>query len=242
MKMITAVANELRAKPVRSFIGRTGGPRAVRAGLLAGGLVLAVGLEVATYPRWRNWCLTWGAADNEASRALPGDELLPDPAIVSTRAVRVAAPPSAIWPWLVQMGTGRGGAYTYDWIENLFGLGMHSADRILPQFQGLKIGDAQRLGTAGPVLRVAILDPERSLVFRSDDGNWVWAFSLAPTSADTRLISRNRIATPGASRLTRLLYTYIMEPGSLIMERKMLLGIKERAERLAGDSGGPTSR
>jgi hypothetical protein len=200
---------------------------------VAAGLALVAGLEVVTYPRWRRWCLTWGAWEDEAARGLPGDELLPDPAILSTRAVLVTAPAAAIWPWLVQMGPGRGGAYTYDWIENLLGLGMHSADRIVPEFQDLKVGDAQRLGTRGPVLRVAILDPERSLVFRSDDGNWIWAFCLAPAGASTRLISRNRIATPGASRLTRALNTYVMEPGSLIMERKMLLGIKERAERLA---------
>lgn len=92
----------------------------------------------------------------------------------STCAVCVAAPPGATWPWLVQMGPGRGGAYTYDWIENLFGLGMHSADEILPQFQDLKVGDAQLLGTRGPVLRVAVLEPERPMVLRSDDGNWVW--------------------------------------------------------------------
>jgi hypothetical protein len=159
--------------------------------------------------------------------------LLPDAGIVSTRAVHVNAPPSAIWPWLVQMGPGRGGAYTYDWIENLMGLGMHSADRILPEYQMLAVGDAQRLGARGPVLRVAELEPERTLVFRSDDGNWVWAFSLVPDNTGTRLISRNRIATGDASRLGQALNTYAMEPGSLIMERKMLLGIKDRAERLA---------
>ena len=108
-------------------------PRAARrAAIAAGGLLLAAGLEVITYPRWRAWCLTWGATPGEAAGALPGDELLPEPGIVSTRAIRVDAPPSAIWPWLVQMGPGRGGAYTYDWIENLFGLGMHSADEVLP--------------------------------------------------------------------------------------------------------------
>jgi hypothetical protein len=159
--------------------------------------------------------------------------LLPDAGIVSTRAVKVEAPPSAIWPWLVQMGPGRGGAYTYDWIENLMGLGMHSADRILPEYQELAVGDAQRLGARGPVLRVAELEPGQTLVFRSDDGNWVWAFSLVPDTAGTRLISRNRIATGDASRLAQALNTYAMEPGSLIMERKMLLGIKDRAERLA---------
>jgi hypothetical protein len=75
------------------------------------------------------------------------------------------------------------------------------------------------------------------MVLRSDDGNWVWAFSLIPAGQSTRLISRNRIATPGVSRLMRAFFSYAMEPGSLIMERKMLLGIKQRAERLAQGSG-----
>ena len=198
---------------------------------VAGGLALAAGLHAAAYPAWRRWCLTWGATREEAASPMPGDDLLADPAGVSTRAVSVAAAPSAIWPWLVQMGPGRGGAYTYDWIENLFGLGMHSADEILPEFQDLKAGDAQRLGTNGPVLRVAALDHEHSLVFRSDDGNWVWAFELVPAGKVTRLISRNRIAAPGTTVLSRALNTYLMEPGSLVMERKMLLGIKRRAER-----------
>jgi hypothetical protein len=131
------------------------------------------------------------------------------------------------------MGPGRGGAYTYDWIENLFGLGMHSADEILPQYQDLQMGDARRLGQRGPLLRVAVLEPERSLVLRSDDGNWVWAFSLVPEATGTRLISRNRIATPGAALHVRVFNLLVMEPGSLIMERKMLLGIKQRAENLA---------
>ncbi len=212
----------------------------VRGGLVTlGAVTLAAAFEVGTYRAWRSWCLSWGATESEAARDLPGDGLLTDAGIVSTRAVHVGAPPSTIWPWLVQMGPGRGGAYTYDWIENLMGLGMHSADRILPEYQKLAVGDAQRLGERGPVLRVAKLEPERSLVFRSDDGNWVWAFSLAPDNTGTRLISRNRIATGDASRLARVLNTYAMEPGSLIMERKMLLGIKNRAERLAHPPGSP---
>jgi hypothetical protein len=193
------------------------------------GLAAAAALEVATYPLWRRWCLTWGATDDEADRSLPGDDLLAKPAIVTTRAVLVDAKPGAIWPWLVQMGPGRGGVYTYDWIENLFGMGVHSTDAILPEFQDLKAGDAQQLGAN--VLRVAVLEPEKSLVLRSDDGNWVWAFALVPAASGTRLISRNRILAPGAPAMTRLLYEYVMEPGSLVMERKMLLGIKQRAER-----------
>jgi hypothetical protein len=129
------------------------------------------------------------------------------------------------------MGSGRGGVYTYDWIENLFGMGVRSVDTILPEFQDLKVGDTQRLGDRGAVLRVAVLEPEKSLVLRSEDGNWVWAFVLVPAATGTRMISRNRILAPGAPAMTRMLYEYVMEPGSLVMERKMLLGIKQRAER-----------
>ena len=131
------------------------------------------------------------------------------------------------------MGSGRGGAYTYDWIENLFGLGMHSADEILPQFQDVKVGDELQLGPNRPKLRVEVLDPERVFTVRFEDGAWVWIFALFPDDGATRLLSRNRIATPGASALTRLFNLLFMEPGSLVMERKMLLGIKERAERVS---------
>lgn len=194
--------------------------------------VLASGVFLKTYPRWRSWCLSWGASEHEVASALPGDELMAHPDVVSTRAISVSAPPNSIWPWLVQLGPGRGDVYTYDWIENLLGLNIHSADQILPEFQGLAAGDAQTLGNKGPVMRVAIKESNQCLVLRSDDGNWVWAFVLMPDGDLTRLISRNRIATPDASRLSRLLTTYVMEPGSLIMERKMLIGIKQRAEFL----------
>jgi hypothetical protein len=202
-----------------------------RSALAAVGVAaVAAAIEDATYPLWRQWCLTWGATRAEAAGPVPGDDLLAHPTVVTTRAIGIDAPPEAIWPWLVQLGPGRGGVYTYDWIENLFGLGVHSTDQILPQFQDLTAGDAQQLGAKGPVLRVAILDPERALVFQSDDGHWVWAFELVPDGKGTRLISRNRIAWPAARALAKALNTYVMEPGSLVMERKMLLGIKRRAE------------
>jgi hypothetical protein len=166
----------------------------------------------------------------EVDSALPGDDLLVDTDVITTRAVSIDAPPEAVWPWLAQMGPGRGGLYTYDWIENLLGLHVRSVDVILPQFLDVKVGDAQTLGKSGPTLRVAICEESRALVLRSDDGNWVWAFILQPEGAGTRLLSRNRIATPGASNLMRWFFHYVMEPGSLVMERKMLLGIKYRAE------------
>ena len=139
------------------------------------------------------------------------------------------------------MTSGQGGAYTYDWIENLFGLGMHSADKILPQYQDLAVGDNFRLGTRGPVLGVAVLDAPHAMVVCSDDGNWVWAFCLRAEGSTTRLISRNRISVPDASKITQAVNRYLMEPGSLIMERKMLNGIKDRAERLAASSRGGSS-
>jgi hypothetical protein len=203
---------------------------------LAIGTGVTAALGPLSYPLFfRRRCLTWGARDDEVARKLPGDELLPDAGLVSTRAVTIDAPPDAIWPWLVQMGSGRGGAYTYDWIENLLGLDMHSADEILPRYQDLKAGDELPLGPGRPVMRVEVLDPARTLTLRYADGNWVWIFALVPEDGATRLISRNRIATAGMPPVPRLFCTLFMEPGSLVMERKMLLGIKRRAEGLAGE-------
>jgi len=204
-----------------------------RAAAAAGGVTLAAGLGALAYPLFfRRWCLTWGARPDEALRKLPGDELLADAGVVSTRAITIAAPPAAIWPWLVQMGSGRGGVYTYDWIENLFGLNMHSTRQILPQFQDVMVGDEFPLGPGRPAMRVVICDPERTFTIRFADGNWVWIFALFAEDGQTRLISRNRIAATGA-RPARLFSMLVMEPGSLVMERKMLLGIKQRAEDLA---------
>ena len=125
----------------------------MRRGLIktiAGSALAAAGSGIAYPLFFRRRCLTWGATPEEVSGKLPGDELLPGAGLVSTRAVTIDAPPGAVWPWLVQMGSGRGGAYTYDWIENLFGLHMHSARQILPQFQDLKVGDELPMGPGRP--------------------------------------------------------------------------------------------
>ena len=182
----------------------------------------------------RERVLTWGATTDEAARPLPGDELLLSADIVATRAIEIDAPASAIWPWLVQMGPGRAGAYTYDWIENLFGLNMHSADRIVAEWQQLEVGDVLRSRDDRPGMRVELLEPERVLSNRSEAGDWVWTFVLAPCNGSTRLISRNRIAMKGAAAGQRL-GMLVMEPGSLVMERKMLRSIKQRAEQLGAE-------
>ena len=116
------------------------------------GVVALAASALAMEPLYRRYLrspvLTWGATAEETSRRLPGDDLLEPADIVATRAISIDAPASAIWRWLVQMGPGRAGAYTYDWIENLFCLNMHSSDRIVPEWQHLEVGDrvAQRGG------------------------------------------------------------------------------------------------
>jgi hypothetical protein len=194
----------------------------------AGGLVGLYALFL------RNRILTWGASEIEVRSPVPGDDLLEEADGVSTRAISIAAPPGAVWPWLAQMGPSpRGGAYTYDWIENLLGLNMHSTDRVLREFQNPSVGDAISFGSN--VMRLEIVDPPRAIVWRSLDGNWVWSFQLEATPAGTRLLSRNRFRVPTLMGRIAMLP---VEPGSLIMERKMLLGIRDRAERLAASDGG----
>jgi hypothetical protein len=122
----------------------------------------------------------------------------------------------------------RGGAYTYDWIENLLGLNMHSVDRGLDEFQHPQVGGVIELGSNRMLLER--VDRERVLAWRSQDGNWAWTCVLRGDDGSTRLISRNRFRLP---TLAAHLGMLPMEPASLVMERRMLAGIKRRAERLA---------
>jgi hypothetical protein len=196
-------------------------------------LLLSAGLGVLGYARVRQPILTWGATHAEAAGSLPGDELLPSADGVSTRAIDIDAPPADVWPWLAQMGPApRGGAYTYDWIENLLGLNMHSVDRVLPAFQHPQVGDTIELGSNR--MRLELVEPRHALAWRSEDGNWAWTFVLVGRGGTTRLISRNRFRLPSlAARITML----PMEPGSLVMERRMLTEIKRLSEGLAGQAG-----
>jgi hypothetical protein len=197
--------------------------------------VRAAGFCALYYALLRRPVLTWGATKGEAASRLAGDELLERADGVSTRVIEIDAPAAAGWPWLAQMGPSpRGGAYTYDWIENLLGLNMHSADRVLPGFQHPGVAEAISFGSNR--MRLTRVEPEHVLVWRSEDGNWVWAFVLEEHDGRTRLISRNRFRLPTlAARIGML----PMEPASLVMERKMLGGIKQRAERLVSQRPEP---
>lgn len=204
--------------------------------LRRGGITLiSIGAATIVYQRLlRRLVLNRGATDDEAHASLPGDELLERPDGVATRAITIQAPAAAVWPWIVQMGPApRGGAYTYDWIENLLKLGMHSVDRVLPEYQHPQVGDM--IGYGNNRMRYERVEPERLLATRTEDGNWVWNFILSEQDGNTRLISRNRFRLPSVTAKIGMLP---MEPGSLVMERKMLRGIKQRAENLAAQQGG----
>jgi hypothetical protein len=202
-------------------------------------LVVILTLAVLYWFPIRRWMSRWGAARSDWSRVMVGDGLLADPTYAGTMAVTVDAAPEDIWPWLVQIGYQRGGLYSYDWLDRLFGyLDRPSATRILPEFQDLAVGDEIPLGR-GPSWPVALVEPGRALVLdmRNMGGfDWVWQFGLYTVDEKrTRLLSRSRVRTNTA--LARLL-TYAIEPAGFLMTRRMLLGVKERAEALrAGRSG-----
>jgi hypothetical protein len=162
------------------------------------GFVAALG---ALYPLLRRPILTWGATSDEAASRLPGDELLEEADGVSTRAIAIDAPAASVWPWLAQMGPSpRGGAYTYDWIENLLGLDMHSVDHILPEFQHPEVGDT--LGLGSNRMRLELVEPGHVLAWRSEDGNWVWTFVLEEHDGTTRLI-REGVGTDQCFKASR---------------------------------------
>jgi hypothetical protein len=191
--------------------------------------------------------LDWGATPEERTATLPGDDIVIAPRNVWTRAVTIAVPPAAVWPWLVQMGQGRGGLYSYDWLENLLGCDIHSVDRIIPALQYLAVGDPIRLVREGYpadlVLAVAAILPEQALVLAAPGTRaealaagfayMSWAFVLRPTpDGGTRFIVRTR-ADFAPTFAGRLVNQVMLEPIQFIMERKMMQGIKARAEKLA---------
>jgi hypothetical protein len=163
---------------------------------------------------------------------MTGDAVIFHPTHVETQAVTVDAPASDIWPWLVQIGSRRGGLYSYDWLDRLFGfLERPSASRILPEFQQLAVGD--RIEWGREYLTVAGFEPNRALVlsYNGHGMQWVWQFGLYPLDARrTRLVSRGVERTPNTP--TFWLFMRVMEPASFVMTSKMLLNVKNRAERL----------
>jgi hypothetical protein len=199
-------------------------------GVLAGLAVLVVIAIAALMP----WMDRWGATSEEIHSAFPGDELVSSPRYVYNRVVTINATPDEIYPWLVQMGAERGGMYTYSWFEtNILRCELINADRLHEEWQGLKVGDKVKMcpGDWGPpAYEVALLESNHAIVLgHQENGKWsdVWQFILVPQAdGTTRLVARGRDTKTGT------LWDMI-RPGQFIMERGMLLGIRERAEGMA---------
>lgn len=214
------------------------GPGSVAAGLAAvalGGLV------------WRRmidpWQRQWGATTAEARSPLPGDERVAEPAEQTTRAITIDAPPEAVWRWIVQLGADRGGFYSYERLENLFGLDIHNSDRIVAEWQERAVGDlvlADAAGTGGwyvvevvpgEALVLAVGDLEAGRPVRRDEAlrwEFQWTFALRPApDGRTRLLVRERVGFG-----SRLAETAMAPVGlvSFVMTQKMLRGIRRRAE------------
>jgi hypothetical protein len=183
------------------------------------------------------WHLRWGATASEARMPLTGDEIVPRPRMRSTRAITIRAPASDVWPWIVQIGQGRGGLYSYDWLENLVGCDIHSADRIMPEHQHLAVGDRVRMGPEGyPFYIVQEIEPEQTLLLQAGDpgtgglgpGSWV-LFLQEQEDGATRLISRQR-SDYEPTLINHIMWRGFVEPISFVMEQRTLRSLRQRAE------------
>ncbi|MGV3720137.1 MAG: hypothetical protein ACO1SX_04430 [Actinomycetota bacterium] len=211
----------------------------MKKGMLLG---LLGGAAVAVYAgAVRPWHLRWGATDEEVCMSFPGeDPESPRSSVSATHAITIEAPVAEVWSWLVQIGQDRGGFYSYSWVENLMGCQLRNADRIVPEWQSLKVGDSVRLHPQAPPLPVTYLEPGRALVLA---GGWGFLLrELGPRA--TRLIARGWGGGIPDFRNPVLHFLYwrvLFEPTHFVMERKMLLGIKQRAEAAAAVRMLPTA-
>ncbi|MDQ6615655.1 MAG: SRPBCC family protein [Actinomycetota bacterium] len=207
--------------------------------LTAGAVVVAA----ATQGRAR-W-LRWGATTDELRDALPGDDLIVDAHLVATRAITIDCGPEAVWPWIAQLGQGRGGWYSYDFLENIVGCDIHSADRIVAAWQDVRVDDEVHLAPQAALL-VAVVKPPRALVLRGSVpvGNtapfdFSWAFAVRDGAhGTTRLVVRERY------RYQRWWAALLVEPTeiiSFVMSQKMLRSIRDRAERSVPGLEAPAS-
>lgn len=205
------------------------------AGRWVGPGAATVGGAAVVYALLHKPMLGWGATSAELTNPMTGDDLVPHAELVVTRAITIAATPEQVWPWVVQVGIGRAGGYTYDWLERLAGLHVTSADRIIEELQNLEVGDVIPLDNDGTGLRVVLLEPAHVLATRNDEGTWSWTWTLEPLLDRTRLVSRTRMTF--TSLANRVGTQVLMLPASLVMERKMLLGLRDRAEGNARQAG-----
>lgn len=197
----------------------------------------AIGIVAMYRAHVRPWLCSWGATDFEVTAQLPGDELVPHNVPRTTRAVTIAAPIDAVWPWLVQIGEDRAGFYSYSWLERAVGATIHNADIIHPDWQGLRVGDtvwlARRYGDVGRQV-VAAMAPGSYLALVStgdftrlqqgETADGAWTFHLRRSGSSTRLLARGSGGAVGHA---------LFDIPHFVMEQKMLRGIRDRAQRKA---------
>lgn len=190
----------------------------------------------------------WGIDEGTAARAYPGDDLVPAPSWSWTHGVEIDAPPEAVWPWVAQIGQGKAGFYSYQFLENLAGCDVQNAEQVHAKWQTIAVGDPLRLHPTAPPLTVKAVAPGRWFVVAGlppagsqpgEEPRASWLFFIEPLEAGrTRFISRFRQAT-GAGWKAHLAYgPTLIEPIGFMMDRRMLLGVKERAERATTPPGG----
>jgi len=189
-----------------------------------------------TAPLYRRRHLRWGSTDAEVAAAMPGDSLLPDAQFVATRSITIDAAPAAVWPWLVQVGCGRAGWYSNDLLDNL---ARPSATTILPDLQRLEVGQwipmsPSATPTDKTAFRVDSYDIGSWMLWAKPDSTWAWR--LTPTtSGGTRLTTRVHAIYDWSHPLTAVLGVVLLEFGDFAMMRRMLRGIKTRAESVGLD-------
>jgi hypothetical protein len=227
----------LKASTLAAIVGLAREPRSRLGRLIWLVATCLAGAPWAYLAAVRPSVLHWGSTRDEVRDQLPGDEIVSRPSWQSTRAVDIAAPVEQVWPWLAQMGEDRGGLYSYDWLENLAGLEFHSADRIVPEWQTVQVGGIVRFAPGQDTMVVTQAEPNRCLVWRvlnpstHQPADATWAFVIRRIDATrTRLIQRFRFGA-GPPILATIFYAALIEIPHFVMERKMLLGIRARAER-----------
>jgi hypothetical protein len=193
--------------------------------------VLADLPRFATAPLCRRWHRRWGATDDEVAAPMPGDDVIERPAYGATRAITIDATPAAVWPWLVQVGCLRAGFYADDLLDNL---GHPSARTILPEFQDIHVGQWVPMSptpTDTTAFKVAGFEPDRWLLWHQPLSTWSWRLTGLP-GGRTRLVTRLRSTLDWRNPAISLFSVVLNEVGDFPMMRRMLLGIRERAEAL----------
>jgi len=195
----------------------------------------AVGIIAACVllrPLFRPWYSKWGTIGGESTMVLPGDELVPEHVGGYTQSIGIRAPASSIWPWVAQVGQGKGGFYSYELLENLVGCNIHNVHRVLPEFQDVKPGDFIIMHPRIPGIPVVNVEPGVTLVAGGKQDKFTannWIFHIYQKDGSTRLITRWSFRYKPAL-VNRIAYDWLIEPIAAVMQRKMLLTIKQLAE------------